>query len=287
LQKSNVEGEEIMRWIHGRALHRVLLISVLALGLLFGSLMSASAQAPIGTITSASVLNVRSGPGVGFGAIARINRGAVVTLIGRNADATWAQIQLASGAQGWINAHYMTPSVPLANLPVTYGTTVSNGVVSASFLNVRSGPSAGFGVVGTLGQGEAVNLIARTEDSTWVQVQLSNGVQGWVNSSWIIANIRIWTLPVAGTTSGVPTAPPPANASPTGIITAYRLNVRSGPGMNHGIVTQVSQGQSVSLLGRTAFNDWLLIQAPNGFTGWINSNYVLSSTQFGTLPVRF
>lgn len=276
-----------MRWIHRRVLRRVVLIGVLAFGLLFGSIVSASAQAPVGIITTASVLNVRSGPGVGFGSLARINRGAVVTLIGRNADATWAQIQLVSGAQGWINASYMTPSVPVGDLPVTFGTTVANGVVSASFLNVRSGPSAGFGVVGTLGGGEAVTLIARMEDSTWVQVRLTNGVEGWVNSSWIIANIRVWTLPVAGTTSGVPTAPPPASASPTGIITAYRLNVRGGPGMNNGVVTQVAQGQSVSLLGRTAYSDWLLIQAPNGATGWINSNYVLSGTAFGTLPVRF
>jgi uncharacterized protein YgiM (DUF1202 family) len=271
----------------GRTLHRIVLISVLAFGLLFAFALSASAQSPTGTIVNASVLNVRSGPGVGFGAVARLNRGAVVTLIGRNADATWAQVQLAAGIQGWLNAHYLAPSVPVANLPVTFGTTVSNGVVAATFLNVRSGPSAGFGVVGTLGQGEAVNLIARTEDSTWVQVQLSSGVQGWVNASWLISNIRVWTLPVAGDSSGVPTAPPPANASPTGVITAYRLNVRGGPGTAYGIVTQVAQGQSVSLIGRTAYTDWLLIQAPNGFTGWINSNYVLSSTVFGTLPVRF
>ena len=276
-----------MQRIHGRTLYRVLLISVLAFGLLFATVLSTSAQAPIGTITSASVLNVRSGPGVGFGAIARLNRGAVVTLLGRNADATWAQVQLAGGAQGWINASYMTPNVPVANLPVTFGTTVANGVVRASFLNVRSGPSAGFGVVGTMSNGDSFDLLARTEDSTWVQIRLRNGVEGWVNSSWIIANINIWTLPVAGNTSGVPTTPAPQTASPTGVITAYRLNVRGGPGMNHGIVTQVAQGQSVSLLGRTAYSDWLLIQAPNGFTGWINANYVLSGTAFGTLPVRF
>lgn len=270
-----------------RTLSRLVIVSVLAFGMLFAFAISASAQSGTATVVNASVLNVRSGPGVGFGAVARLNRGGVVTLIGRNADATWAQVQLAAGIQGWINANYLAPSLPIANLPVTYGTTVSNGVVSASFLNVRSGPSAGFGVVATLSRGDAVNLIARTEDSTWVQVQLSNGTQGWVNASWLISNIRVWTLPVAGNTSGVPTAPPPANAGPTGVISAYRLNVRSGPGTWYGVVTQVAQGQSVSLLGRTAYGDWLLIQAPNGFTGWINANYVLSGTAFSTLPVRF
>jgi uncharacterized protein YgiM (DUF1202 family) len=270
----------------GRTL-RLLLISAFAFGLLLGSVSATSAQAPIGTVVNASVLNVRSGPGVGFPPVARVNRGAVVTLLGRNADATWAQVQLANGIQGWINAHYLAPSVPLVNLPVTFGTTVSNGVVSATFLNVRAGPSAGFGVVGTLGNGDAVTLIGRTEDSQWLQVRLSNGVEGWVNANFIIPNIRVFTLPVTGNTSGIPPAPPPPNASPTGIISAYRLNVRGGPGTGYGVVTQVSQGQSVSLLGRTAFGDWLLIQAPNGFTGWINSGYVLSTTPFNTLPVRF
>jgi uncharacterized protein YgiM (DUF1202 family) len=271
----------------GRTLHRVLLISVLAFGLLFAFASSASAQAPSGTIVNASVLNVRSGPGVGFPAVARLNRGAILSLIGRNADATWAQVQLASGVQGWINAHYLAPSVPIGDLPVTFGTTISNGVVSTDFLNVRSGPSAGFGVVATLARRDAVNLIGRTEDSQWLQVRLTNGTEGWVNASYVIANIRVFTLPVSGNTSGVPQAPPPANASPTGTISAYRLNVRGGPGTFYGVVTQVSQGQSVSLLGRTAYSDWLLIQAPNGYTGWINANYVLSSTPFANLPVRF
>jgi uncharacterized protein YgiM (DUF1202 family) len=264
-----------------------MLISVLAFGLLFAFASAVGAQAPTGTIINASVLNVRSGPSVGFPAVARLNRGAVVALLGRNADATWAQVQIANGIQGWLNGNYLAPSVPLVNLPVTFGTTVSNGVVSATYLNVRSGPSAGFGVVGTLGNREAVTLIGRTDDSQWLHVRLSNGVEGWVNANFIIANIRVFTLPITGNTSGIPSAPPPINASPTGVITAYRLNVRGGPGTFYGAVTQVSQGQSVSLLGRTAFGDWLLIQAPNGFTGWINANYVLSGTAFSSLPVRF
>jgi len=276
-----------MRWNLGRNLRQLILIGVLALAMLFAFASVAGAQAPTATVANASVLNVRSGPSVGFPAVARLNRGAVVSLLGRNADATWAQVQLLSGIQGWINANYLAPSVPLVNLPVTSGTTVSNGVVRATYLNVRSGPSAGFGIVATLGNREAVTLIGRTDDSQWLQVRLSNGIEGWVNASYIIPNIRIHTLPVTGNTSGIPNAPQPPNASATGIISAYRLNVRSGPGTWYGVVTQVAQGQSVSLLGRTSYSDWLLIQAPNGFTGWINANYVQSGTAFHTLPVRF
>ena len=276
-----------MRWNIGRTVRQLILISVLALAMLFAFASVTSAQAPTATVINASVLNVRSGPGVGFPAVARLNRGAVVSLLGRNADATWAKVQLVSGIQGWINGNYLAPGVPLVNLPVTFGTTVSNGVVRATYLNVRSGPSAGFGVVATLGNRDAVTLLGRTDDSQWLQVRLGNGVEGWVNANFIIANIRVFTLPVSGNTSGIPPAPPPPNASAAGIISAYRLNVRGGPGTFYGVVTQVSQGQSVSLLGRTSFGDWLLIQAPNGFTGWINANYVLSGTAFNTLPVRF
>lgn len=274
-----------------KSLSRIPKWAVLSLMLLvlFAAVGTASAapaeQGPIGTIGNVSLLNVRSGPGVGHGIITRVSAGAVVTLLSRNADASWVEVALAGGVRGWVNSRYVLTSFPINSLPTSIPVTVNNAVVTAWHLNVRSGPSAGFGVVGQLGRGEIITLIGRVFDNTWVQIVMPNGVQGWVNSRYITPNVLLTSLPITGDASGVPTAPPPPNASPTGVVTAWRLNVRSAPGLWGRIVASTSQGQSVSLLGRNSFGNWLFVQVHGGFTGWVNANYVLTGYPIGNLPI--
>lgn len=258
------------------------LMVILSLGLF--QVQSASAQ-EMGTIANAAHVNVRSGPGVGYSIVARVSRGAVLQLVGRNADTSWTEVIIAGNIRGWVNSRYVATSTAIGNLPANATTGAANGVVRASYLNVRSGPSAGFGVVATVSQTDAFNLIGRIFDNTWVQIQLANGMTGWVNASYITPNVNIGALPITGDVGGVAQAAPPANASPTGVVTTGRVNVRYGAGTWAGVITTVTQGQSVSLLGRNQYNSWLFIQAPNGYTGWINANYVLPNINTATLPV--
>ena len=65
-------------------------------------------------------LNVRSAPdSTANNVITAIQRGTVVTLLGRNSSNTWLQIQLADGTTGWSSATYLTTSYTIANLPIT------------------------------------------------------------------------------------------------------------------------------------------------------------------------
>jgi uncharacterized protein YraI len=64
-------------------------------------------------------LNVRQGPAVSFSIITQINRDQIVSLAGvRNAAANWVKIILPNGTQGWVNASFVTTSVPVSSLPV-------------------------------------------------------------------------------------------------------------------------------------------------------------------------
>jgi N-acetylmuramoyl-L-alanine amidase len=265
--------------------------ALLVVGLGFAPLAQAAIAAPVeqtasGVVVNASVLNVRSGPGVAFPVIARINRGAVFTVIGRNADASWLQILLAGNVQGWVNSRYV--QVTSFDVPITQPITTASAVVTASFLNIRSGPSAGFSILGTMSGGDVVTMVSRTPDSRWIEIIARGGIQGWVNSRFLRPNIPFASLPISGQGGGGVPIPQPQPQPPsfTGIVTVP-LNVRSGPGVHFGVITQVAPGQSILLLGRNSFGTWLLIQAPNGFTGWVNANYVLSTTPFANLPVRF
>ncbi|MBK8905765.1 MAG: SH3 domain-containing protein [Anaerolineaceae bacterium] len=64
--------------------------------------------------------------------------------------------------------------------------------------------------------------------------------------------------------------PPPVSTSATGVVQTGRLNVRYGPGMQYGIITQLTQGQTVSLAGyRSADNHWVMINW-GGSTAWVS-----------------
>lgn len=70
-----------------------------------------------GTVIT-GMLNIRTGPGVGYPSFTSVSNGGKVTLLGRNSAATWVKVILADGRQGWVNAGFLSTSVPVINLPV-------------------------------------------------------------------------------------------------------------------------------------------------------------------------
>lgn len=55
--------------------------------------------------------------------------------------------------------------------------------------------------------------------------------------------------------------------SPAVVVTGDKANVRSGPGTGHGIVFQLSRGDTALLIGTS--EKWVAIETPNGQKGWI------------------
>jgi N-acetylmuramoyl-L-alanine amidase len=259
---------------------------LLLITLLFALLLPMAvsfAQSSNGIVSGVSLLNIRSGPGVGYPVVAVLGAGANVTLIGRIADNSWVQVRLNSGAQGWANARYVTASVAIGSLPVTAQGGIASATVHAFFLNVRSGPGVAFPEVGVLGQGDGVNLIGRNFDASWAQIVLPNGTTGWVNSGWLIPSVPISSLPITDGAGGGSNPPPPAG--PNGVVTAFSLNVRFGPAVSFGTFTRISQGTTVLLVGRNANSSWVQIQIIGGASGWVNANYLRPSVAINTLPV--
>ena len=56
--------------------------------------------------------------------------------------------------------------------------------VLSHYLNVRSGPGAGYAIRATIPNGTVVTLTHRNYNASWVRIQLANGVIGWVLLSW-------------------------------------------------------------------------------------------------------
>jgi hypothetical protein len=68
-----------------------------------------------GVVINASVLNVRSGPGIEYEGIGKLTSCEKVALTGyRNQDSTWVMIWLTPGVAGWVSATYMQLGVPIS-----------------------------------------------------------------------------------------------------------------------------------------------------------------------------
>ncbi|WP_420630953.1 SH3 domain-containing protein [Candidatus Leptofilum sp.] len=244
-------------------------------------------------------LNVRSGPGIEYSVRTTVNQGAVVTLLGRNADSSWAYIQTVAAVRGWVNASptYITPSIAIntldvvtaeaptaqpTNTPTPTATAVSgaSATIATGALNVRSGPSLAYSPVTVVTQGTVVSLIGRNGDSSWAKIRLSNGTEGWVNAdgAYITPNVSISSLPLADSA----TAP---SSSATALVSTGALNVRSGPGVTYSVLTAVSQGQTVILLGRNADSSWAKIRLGNSIEGWVNVSLITPSVSISSLPL--
>lgn len=104
-------------------------------------------------------------------------------------------------------------------------------------------------------------------------------------SSWIVLLVLagLVILGCQRRMAPAPMAPPPAPSTTyqyeAQYVTAYRLNVRSGPGTNHRIIAVLKRGEAVQILQRSG--NWFLVQRPlemqaqSGFSqGWVYGGYL-------------
>lgn len=100
------------------------------------------------------------------------------------------------------------------------------------------------------------------------------------------ARINVSWQQLSGSTT--PPSTPPATGAATGTVVSSRLNVRSGPGFQYGVITQLVRGDVVTLKGyRTADEHWAQIATSNGTAGWVSakSAYLKTSVPVSSLAV--
>ncbi len=137
-----------------------------------------------------------------------------------------------------------TPA-PTATATVAPTATPNNsGVVGASVVWVRVGPSANFKALAKLNSGDKVTLVGRDADAAWVQVKMTDGTEGWAEAKYIETDAKVEALamvespatptpkatakPAASPTPSGPTETPTEAATPTPAIT-YDAPVQTKP----------------------------------------------------------
>ncbi|MEW6579451.1 MAG: SH3 domain-containing protein [Chloroflexota bacterium] len=110
------------------------------------------------------------------------------------------------------------PPGPVATqaIVVTATPSLPDGVVNAATLNVRANPGEGASILTKVNRDTPLEILGRYFDNSWIQVQLPNGVVGWVYRPLVTVNIDLTTVPVLN----VQFIAPPPTATPTQAATA-------------------------------------------------------------------
>jgi dipeptidyl aminopeptidase/acylaminoacyl peptidase len=106
-----------------------------------------------------------------------------------------------------------TPSTGATPFPTATIAPVVEATVTNGSANVRSNPGGGASIIGAARSSDALDIVGRYSDNTWVQVVLPGGQTGWVYAPLLTINIDLSTVPVIN----APFIAPPPTATPSPI----------------------------------------------------------------------
>ncbi|CEN88087.1 mannosyl-glycoprotein endo-beta-N-acetylglucosamidase [[Clostridium] sordellii] len=215
-------------------------------------------------VVAATSLNVRSGPSTGYGIIGSLKNNEKVEVISESNG--WSKIKY-NGKEGYVSSTYLKDSNEGGtSKPDEKPNVVTKiKVVAATSLNVRSGPSTGHGIIGSLKNNEKVEVIS--ESNGWSKIKY-NEKEGYVSSTYL-----------KDSNEGGAVTPP--EQTKTKVVTATSLNVRSGPSTGHGIIGSLKNNEKVEVISES--NGWSKIKY-NGKEGYVSSTYLTDYQGGGTNP---
>lgn len=109
-------------------------------------------------------VNIRAGCGLNFEILGQLNKGDRVVAAGK--EYGWYKIKLPKQALSFVHKDY-----------------VNCGVVEVNKLRVRAGAGVNFNVLGTLKEGETVNILEERE--SWLKIVPPDNCLGWVKQDYL------------------------------------------------------------------------------------------------------
>ncbi len=138
------------------------------------------------------------------------------------------------------------------------------GIVAASLLNFRKGPGFNYDVIKVLENGQKLTVFGKNANELWLNVRLPDGKEGWVYGIYVQVG-------------------DPKTADGANIVD--NLNLRAGPGKNYRILDMLDKGQTVTVLGRSTYSEWLVVRTSSGTEGWVFRPFIETDADIASLPV--
>jgi len=139
-------------------------------------------------------------------------------------------------------------------------------------LNIRKNAGTDENVIGTLVQDEVLEVLDTTVDESWMQVKRSDGTTGWIYNTHLI---KVESPEPPGNGDGDGNGETPAPETKWYRVTAFALNVRSGPGTNYEDIGTLERNEVVKALDYAVDNSWIKIyRSSDDLTGWSYASYL-------------
>jgi len=233
---------------------------------------------------TAGNLNVRAGPGAGYGIVATVAYGTRLRILaGPNLvdNTPWYQVTDESAVQGWCNGTYLTlaaPPMPTAGPWFPVGSWVLVASPDGT-LNIRQGPGAGYAVVAVTYTGARLRVVGGpvlVDNAPWYEVvDEAQTWRGWCAGRYL--------TPGSPPPSATPTPTQQPNFPPgTWVLAAGpdgQLHVRSGPGNQYAILRMIPNGTLLRIVQGPTWADnvpWYLVtDTGQTFQGWANGLHLV------------
>ena len=229
-------------------------------------------------ITTPAVLNVRKGPGTEYKILTTVVKGTRAEIVGIDPQEEWLLVKLDSLVDpAWIYRDLTTVVGSLAGVrrvgsgQAGQPNTVTDvnrpiAVVYPTLVNIRVGPGLTYDVLKVVGQGTRARIMGLSPDENWYLVEIDGLSQlGWIREDLtvLVGNLNNVKRITAAEIAMLPAA----------IVDTPSLNVRTGPGLGYGLVTTISEGTWVQIVGVSPQTDWFQIRL-SGTTGqtWVYSD---------------
>lgn len=197
------------------------------------------------TVSCTSSLNLRSGPGTNYSVKGTVKNGTTVKVL--NTEDNWVKItDRSTGKTGWIMEKYIDIGSGWPSFDEDFGEPETQSVyhVTSTTLNVRSGAGSNYEKVDTLFVGTAFKVLGTS--GNWLKIKTFDGVSGWVSKNYVAAT---------------------ANA----VVSASKLNMRSGAGTGYNVKRSLSCGTVVTV--NSINGNWAHITV-KGVSGHVSVNYL-------------
>ena len=206
-------------------------------------------------------VRVRTAPGYDAGILTEIAEGSSVAIIDgvfTASDGTlWYQVD-ANGVTGYMVADYLASSGAAFTAPWGEAVTIDE-------VNVRSGPSLADPILGTASAGQWFTLTGENVNG-WLSINYGE-YTGYVYSEFISQD------PAAPVDEPAPAEPTPDTSGETGTrYTNDSVNLRSGPGLDQGVITVLPAGVELWLTGAQE-NGFAQVTGGSG-DGWVAVEYL-------------
>jgi len=187
----------------------------------------------IGNLLTIKETTIRDGPGEDYSVIKSL--GSAKEIKSLEEQDSWCKILTAEGIIGWIRKENtkVLSNTPLLTIKQTY---------------VRKGPDMKYAVITTFPTNE--EIIPIEQQGEWYLIKIDQTQKGWIHKDDCVKKTRMRY-----------------------VFTIDQSKIRSGPGMNHGVIKQVDPATDLMVIGEDG--EWYNVKVMNdGLIGWIKKDLV-------------